>query len=227
MSATNLLIARHGTIFRPQDKVVYIGGKTDLPLVEEGRVQARQLGEYLKERGLFPDHIFTSQLKRCVQTAQQMRKAVKVKTPITKKAVFNEIDYGPDENKSIDDIRQRLDNNALQAWDQEGIPSFGWEVDSIDLRAEWHDFGQRLLREFPDKTVLVITDDGVARFASVLTGDTYGLQARDGISLNPGCFGHLVYEGPNWRCVGWNKAALVGPVEKPNDPEPMEINTSP
>ncbi len=71
---TTLLLARHGNTFRAGEPVLRVGGRTDLPLVESKLGTA--LGEYLKQAGLIPDVIYAAPLKRTMQTAEQIIKAI-------------------------------------------------------------------------------------------------------------------------------------------------------
>ncbi|MCD8562767.1 MAG: histidine phosphatase family protein, partial [Alphaproteobacteria bacterium] len=78
---TTLIIARHGNTFGPGDTVTYVGGRTDLPLVEKGVEQAKALGRYLKDNRLIPDVVYSSLLKRTQETARiAVKKAARVES---------------------------------------------------------------------------------------------------------------------------------------------------
>ncbi|MFI4963584.1 MAG: histidine phosphatase family protein, partial [Legionellales bacterium] len=112
-SATRLLIARHGNTFGSGDTVRRVG-TTDLPLVESGLEQGRKLGAYLKQNNLTPDSIFTSTLKRAIQTAEQVQSVMHTNVPIEALSIFNEIDYGPDENQPENRVIERIGIDALK-----------------------------------------------------------------------------------------------------------------
>ena len=61
-----LIIARHGNTFRKGETPTRVGGRTDLPLVEEER--GRGIGKYLAKLGLTPTRILAAR-----QTRQQLR----------------------------------------------------------------------------------------------------------------------------------------------------------
>ena len=64
-----LLVTRHGeTVWNHENKVL---GRTDIPLNEKGLEQARVLAETLKQYNI--DCIFSSPLKRAMQTAEAVR----------------------------------------------------------------------------------------------------------------------------------------------------------
>lgn len=206
MKATTLLIARHGNIFEDDETVLRIGGKTDMPLSKSGMEQGLALGAHLKELNLVPQKIYTSQLGRTIQMAKQIQKAIGKKTPMEALEIFNEIDYGHDEGKPEEEVRARLGDDALKCWDEDCLAPPGWHVDGTGLRAAWYDFGERVVSEHSGQTILMITHTGVARFASILTGDSRGLNAREGARLSTGAFGHLVHTDPFWECLEWNVA---------------------
>lgn len=204
MKATTLLIARHGNNFDPGETSLRVGGKSDLPLSKSGLAQGRALGRYLKKNNLVPQKIFTSQLQRTIQMAHQIEKALGEKIPMEALEVFNEIDYGQDEGKSEEEVIARVGEDALRIWDEDCLPPQGWHVDPIGLRAAWYDLGDRIAREHAGETIMVITHNGVARFASILTGDAKGLRCMDGARLSTGAFGHLIHTDPFWECLEWN-----------------------
>src|SRR5579862_7485718 len=107
MNSTCLLIARHGNTFGPGDTVRRVG-ITDLPLSDSGLQQGRNLGVYLRQNQLIPDVIFTSTLKRTLQTAEQAQLTMQTHVPVHPLMIFNEIDYGPDENQPEEYVVARV-----------------------------------------------------------------------------------------------------------------------
>lgn len=65
---TRIIIARHGNTFAKDETPRRVGGRTDLDLVEEER--GRNVGRYLKAKGLIPALVFAASLKRTVNTAK-------------------------------------------------------------------------------------------------------------------------------------------------------------
>lgn len=201
---TRLIIVRHGNTFGPGDVVTRVG-LTDLPLVESGLEQGRQLGRYLKQSGLLPDVIFTSHLKRTQQTAEQAQKEMGTSLKPETLTIFNEIDYGPDENKPEDHVVARLGKPALEAWDANGVVPDGWNVDPQAIIANWKNFGSDILKKYTGKTVMVVTSNGIARFAPHLTGDFDTFRQQHAIKISTGAvclFDNT--DGTNWVCTGWN-----------------------
>ncbi|MCK5285433.1 MAG: histidine phosphatase family protein, partial [Alphaproteobacteria bacterium] len=96
---TTLIIVRHGNTFSPEDTPTRVGAHTDLPLVKKGEEQARAVGKYLSENRMIPDVVYTSNLQRTIQTAKIAIKESGITNPVYQLNIFNEIDYGEDENK--------------------------------------------------------------------------------------------------------------------------------
>ncbi len=206
-AVTRIIIARHGNTFGPDDTPTRVGCRTDLPLVEKGLAQGRALGKALAANNLIPDLVFTSELKRTIETAEQALSAMNLDASLHPRhaAQFNEIDYGLDENLPEEDVIARIGEDAIAAWDRDGIPPQGWRVNTDDLRQGWIDFAQSILRRFHGQTALVVTSNGVARFAPVLTGDEEGFKAANDIKIATGAYCVLEHQsGAYWTIKAWN-----------------------
>jgi 2,3-bisphosphoglycerate-dependent phosphoglycerate mutase len=202
MKKTRLVIARHGNTFSPGDIVTRVG-KTDLPLVASGLEQGRLMGRYLKREGLVPDALFTSSLKRTRQTAEQAQTEMGTALPLRPLTIFDEIDYGPDENRPEEEVIARLGAAALQAWDRDGVVPDGWKVDPASIIENWMGFAAQVAQDYAEKTVLVVTSNGIARFAPYLTGDFQAFISSHSIKISTGALCVFEYAGV-WNCTAWN-----------------------
>lgn len=202
---TRLLIARHGNTFGPGDTVKRVG-ITDLPLVDSGILQAQRLGAYLEREDLVPDVIFTSKLKRTLQTAEELQRRIRTNIPVESLSIFNEIDYGPDENQPEEQVLARIGGEALRAWETNATVPNGWNIDPQEIIKNWVDFSLRLTREFSGQTILVVTSNGIARFAPCLTGDFSGFAAQCDIKISTGalCIFEKETGSSVWTCTEWN-----------------------
>ena len=201
---TTLIIARHGNTFGAGDIPTRVGKHTDLPLVEKGLEQGAAIGRYLKDGSLIPDVVYASNLQRTQQTAKAAIEASGVTNPIFTLDIFDEIDYGPDENKPEADVIARIGEQAITDWDKDAKVPKGWKVDPDEIIRNWIGFGEQI-RAFDDnETVLVVTSNGIARFAPHLTGDFDGFAATHEIKLSTGAMGILRFEGGQWDVQGWN-----------------------
>lgn len=200
-----LLIARHGNTFASGDQVRRVG-ITDLPLVETGLQQGRSLGAYLKQYQLIPDVIFTSTLQRTLQTAEQAQHAMGTQLSIEQRSIFNELDYGPDENQAEEHVLTRIGKKALDAWETQAIVPKGWNVSPEEIINNWYTFAEHLRQNYRGKTCLVVTSNGIARFAPYLTGDFAAFSAQYPLKIATGALGIFTNAThvSTWHCHGWN-----------------------
>lgn len=201
---TRIIIARHGNTFTKDQTPTRVGGRTDLPLVEEER--GTLVGEYLVDVGLVPNKVFAAPLKRTMQTAALAVKALGFPMDIEEDNSFREIDYGPDENKTEDEVIARIGQEAIDKWNAEAIVPDGWKVDVKATIDTWVDFGKKVFRDYRDKNVLIVSSNGVIRFAPYLTGDFAAFAASHDIKVGTGCVCVFEKEDENapWVCKVWN-----------------------
>ncbi|MFK7839347.1 MAG: histidine phosphatase family protein [Bdellovibrionales bacterium] len=202
--STTLIIARHGNTFGPADVPTRVGLHTDLPLVESGIEQAKKIGRYLKDNKMIPDVVYTSTLQRTVQTASIAIKESGVSNPFFKLEMFNEIDYGPDENKAEADVIARIGEQAIKDWDAHAKVPDGWKVNPDQVKQNWIDFAEQISAFDDNETALIVTSNGIARFAPYITGDFDAFSKQHSIKLSTGAFGILKHENGNWHCESWN-----------------------
>lgn len=201
---TRLIIARHGNTFGPSDSPTRVGARTDLSLVESGRMQAEKLGQLLRERNWYPDTTYTSSLKRTQETAKIALSQFSFKQPTFSLDIFNEIDYGPDENKPENEVIDRIGEQALKDWDEKALVPDGWLVNPDEIIQNWVNFARHMADDHHDETILVVTSNGTARFAPHITGDYGAFSQSHKIKLKTGAFGvfDLNHEG-QWICTEW------------------------
>ncbi len=197
---THLIIARHGNTFGRDDTPTRVGARTDIPLVQSGIEQAVAIGQYFKINNIKPDIIFSSELKRTQQTAAHALPD----TPITPLACFNEIDYGPDENKTEAAVVKRIGQTAIDAWNQQAIVPPGWQVNPQVIIQDWLNFGSMIQEKHANQTVFVVTSNGIARFAPYLTGNFEAFCKNNTIKLKTGALCSLKLTNATWQVIHWN-----------------------
>jgi probable phosphoglycerate mutase len=200
---TTLIIARHGNTFEKDETPTRVGKHTDLPLTAKGLEQGAAIGRYLRDHKLIPDVVYASNLQRTQQTAEAAIKASGVSNPVFALDIFDEIDYGPDENKLEDAVIARLGAQAIIDWDEKALVPDGWIVDPAQIIQNWIDFGDQIRAHDDNETVLVVTSNGIARFAPHLTGDFDGFCATYDIKLATGALGVFEYIDCVWRVKDW------------------------
>lgn len=194
-----LIIARHGNTFNDGDTPTRVGARTDLPLVSKGEEQARALGKHLLTADLIPDVIYTSELQRTRRTAQLATAEMGVVVPSSALPFLNEIDYGPDENQTDDVVKQRIGEEALKNWDKNATMPDEWSPRPETIIGCWEFFLKKCVHELQNKKILVVTSNGIARFALNCTtnGNTFPLK------LSTGSYGLLHYRD-QWIVSDWN-----------------------
>lgn len=192
MSA-RLYIVRHGNTFEKGDIVTRVGGRTDLPLSPSGRVQAEALAAHLADISFATAR--SGPLKRTRETAAAIL-AGRAEPELTTELFLREIDYGPDENKPEDEVVARIGKTALEAWETHSVPPPGWRVDPAALVGNWQDLFDDLAYEFGAH--LVVTSNGIARFALAAAGNT-----RAG-KLRTGAYGVIVLQDGAARAEAWD-----------------------
>ncbi|MGM0422926.1 MAG: histidine phosphatase family protein [Pseudomonadota bacterium] len=202
---TRLIIARHGNTFGPEETPLRVGARTDLDLVASGIEQAFQLGTVLKKKNLQPTRIIAGPLKRTLNMAEIAARML-ADPPVTVEVDerLREVDYGPDEGQPEDKVIARIGTDAIQNWDQHAIVPDGWQTDPEKSKQDWQDLADTLRRENPGENILIVTSNGIARFAPYLTGDFEGFKEKFPLKLSTGAFGILEHHEGRWQVLGWN-----------------------
>ena len=200
---TTLIIVRHGNTFEKGETPRRVGGKTDLPLTETGRVQARAIGHWLKQNEFYPETVYSSQLQRTKETAELALKEAGYKEPVFPLAIFNEIDYGPDENLPEDAVINRVGEQALKDWDQKAIVPDGWNFDPEQCIEDWKNFAAHMVDD-EQSCIMVVTSNGIARFAPHITNDFEDFLDNHPLKISTGAICVFQHENGAWKVTDWN-----------------------
>lgn len=202
---TRLIIARHGNTFAAGEEPRRVGKRTDLNLVDKGVEQAVHIGRYLKAQDIIPDAVYTSHLKRTKQTARYALEEAGLSIETQPLDMFDEIDYGPDENQPECDVVARIGQDAMRCWSEEGIVPPGWNAEPERIITDIQDFAHRICDEFPDGTVMAVTSGGISRFIPHLTGDFAGFREIYSPKVSTGSISILEHiDDKGWEIVKWN-----------------------
>lgn len=202
---TTLFIARHGNTFLSGEVPLRVGARTDLPLVESGIVQARALGSYFKQEQINPAAVYSGHLKRAHETARLALESLGNATPIIALDMLNEIDYGPDEAKTEDEVIARIGKEAIDAWDKDAIVPKGWKVNPQAIIDQWKGFAKTITGKHRGETVLVVTSNGIARFVPHITGDFSQFSAQHSLKVSTGALCCFKHSRGRWHIEYWNK----------------------
>lgn len=210
---TRIIIARHGNTFTKDQTPLRVGARTDLPLVETER--GTNIGKYLKMRSLIPVAVFAAPLKRTTETARLAIAALDKDIPLISDARFTEIDYGPDEGKTEEEVIARVGEDALEAWNANAIVPQGWNVSVDEIIKAWNTFANDVERDYKGKTVMVVSSNGIIRFAPHLTGNFQKFSEEFNIKVGTGSVCVLEKEDGDkyWMVKEWG----VKPKDKLSD----------
>ncbi len=199
---TRLILARHGNTFTAQETPVWVGARTDLPLVEKGLAQAQAVADMLRDANITPETIITGPLLRTKRTAEIIAATLKIPTDtirIDKR--LTEIDYGVWEAKSTAEITAMGDGDKLKAWDKNSVfPSDRqWSPSETQITADV----ASLLRDAEQKTSVIITSNGILRFFA------HAAQNADAFPARKVATGHVCvmeYKDDAWHIVEWGRS---------------------
>lgn len=211
-----LIIVRHGNTFLPDQIPTRVGGRTDLPLVEQNKAKA--VAHWLSAHNIIPDQIYAAPLLRTMQTAQIIRDELGLNCEILPQTDFVEIDYGPDENKTEAEVINRLGSlgddakmlspeqitergkQIIKDWDNHAIVPSGWKVDVKEIISAWRDFADSI----PENTkVLVCTSNGIIRFSPEILEDKSFLRINS-LKVSTGSISIFSCKEGGWTCDCWN-----------------------
>ena len=200
---TRLVIVRHGNTFAKGQTPLRVGARTDLPLVETER--GTNVGKYLRMKSIIPDVVYTAPLKRTKETARLAIAALDKDIKLIEDVRFREIDYGPDEGKTEEEVVARIGQKAIEEWDRAGIVPDGWTVCVEDIINEWKNFAEEIESNLKNKTVMVVSSNGIIRLAPHLTGDFKQFAEDFNIKVSTGgvCILEKEEGDENWTVSEW------------------------
>ncbi|WP_312095677.1 histidine phosphatase family protein [Niallia sp.] len=181
---TNICLIRHGeTDWNATGK---IQGKTDIPLNENGKKQARQCRDYLE--GTDWDVIVTSPLKRAKQTALVINESLQLQ--VIEMAEFMERSFGDAEGKTREE-------RALLYPDQQ-YPN---QESREELVKRIMNGLEKILSLFPNKKVLLVAHGAVIH--TLLTVVSEEQLTIEKYLLNA-CISNIHYKEKKWAVQDYN-----------------------
>ncbi len=197
------VIVRHGNTFAADETPRRIGARTDLPLTEAGREQARALGVHFAKNGWRFARALVSPLRRTRETAELILEGQAAAPALEVRDWLGEIDHGPDEDRPEAAVLARIGEEALAAWDERAEAPPGWIVDADVRRAAWRElFASPPLAE----PTLIVTSNGAARFA--LLADpalAAGIPKLTSMKLPTGTYGTILQEDGALQISAWGQ----------------------
>ena len=211
----DLYLIRHGNTFTSTDKVVQVGLKTNMPLTEQGLLQAKQLGQYFAVNNLIPSSIYTGTLLRQKQTAQTISQALYLYSncPIHQEHALEEIDYGLWEGLTTEEITEHW-ANQLKDWEESlHWPENIFQGKFVDKKLALQNWIQHISKTHPPGSlILAVSSNGVIRCILSLIGNLWDKivhekRLRD-YKVKTGHFCHLALQDGNLTIQTWNQSPL-------------------
>ena len=190
MPTTRIFLVRHGaTVLSAEDR---FAGSTDVELSEEGRMQARRLGERLAGEGL--DAAYSSPMRRTRETAGLI--AASNRLEVQARVGLREIDHGRWEQMT----RAEVEKSYAEEYST-------WEADPFTFAPLGGESGIAVLARalpvlrdivvgHPGKKVLVVSHKATIR---LLISSFLGIDARgyrDRLDQSPCCLNILDFKDP-------------------------------
>lgn len=204
----HLILCRHGNTFRAGERIVWVGARSDLPLVETGERQARDIGSALNLNTVVLSRIYAGPLLRTKQTAELIASELQPRTtPITIAEELREIDYGAWEGKTNEEISADGAEQALVKWELDAVWPQGFEW------APGEDVILRNLRALVDRAKTDNGDDSIV--ALISSNGLFRLLAKGlaiapaGLKMATGAMSLLEAPNGQLKVICWN--------QKPNE----------
>ncbi|MCB5238438.1 MAG: histidine phosphatase family protein [Niallia nealsonii] len=181
---TKICLIRHGeTDWNAMGK---IQGKTDIPLNENGKRQAQQCRDYLKDSNW--DIIVTSPLKRAKQTAFIINEALQLQ--VVEMAEFMERSFGDAEGKTREE-------RAILYPDQQ-YPN---QESREELVNRIMNGLEKILVQFPDQKVLLVAHGAVIHtLLTVVSEDQLSIEKY----LSNACISNIHFKEKKWVVEDYN-----------------------
>ncbi|MDE3775498.1 histidine phosphatase family protein [Sinorhizobium meliloti] len=204
-----IIFSRHGNTFSPGEKVVWIGGQIDPPLVREGRRQARHLGRALQAARRIPLATFCSPLQRTRSYAEIALAIVRERRPPISDWRLDEIDYGRWNGLSNDEVIQRFGLHEFNDWYHKSTwpKSKNWKTDPLSYREAIGSFLEELECCYGSaETILVVTAHGPLKcIGRSLAAQLADLPAAQLARVDPGNICELEVRRGLLRPILWNE----------------------
>jgi probable phosphoglycerate mutase len=203
-----LLLARHGNTFGPNDPVVWAGATNDLPLVEKGLEQAEKLASVLKGQGLKPA-VYSGPLQRTFKYASIVSERLGLPKPKIDLRL-HELDYGGWTGLTAEQTEAKFGTAAVEAWEErsEWPPKSqgGWKGSEAQTLDEIKTLVADLEKKHgPDALVLAVTSNGRLRYFLKLIEGEFERRVRDrSFKVKTGAVCKLRESDGKWSVAYWN-----------------------
>lgn len=205
-----LILVRHGNTFESGQTPTQVGLRTDLPLTNQGREQAKAFAIYLEKEGIVPKAIYAGSLSRQIETAQIIGKNLNgMKNIHLYQQALDEIDYGAWEGLTSDEITERWPEQYTE-WTEksqwaDGI--FGGALQELKMNIQNWLTTLRLGYSSGD-VVVGVTSNGIIRFFQSFNNENWQKLVNDkrmeDLKVKTGHFCELLLYKDSLDVTRWN-----------------------
>jgi len=206
----NLILARHGNTFEPNETPYWVGLKNDIPLTSKGKEQAERLAEHLISNKLVPDAVYCGALKRTREYAQIICKVTGLKTGPTIDERLNELDYG---NWSGLDTKKTIElfgEDLVKAWEDHASwppkDKGNWGGSQKETIAKVESFMEHIRTAHKDaKNIVAVTSNGVLKHFWLVLDREQRKVSQNG-KVKTGAFCQILIGKGSASIQNWNTA---------------------
>ena len=203
---TKILLIRHGYV--EGIKPARFRGRTDLPLTGCGLAEAQAVAQRITSAWR-PRKVYTSPLRRCVETASAIAMACGVETEVVDQLV--DIDYGAYQSMTYEDI-QKVNPRLFAAWlTTPHLVRFPDGESLQDVVARSADALRFVLNRHTDGTLVLIGHDTVNR-ALLLQLLDQPLSAYWRLAQDPCCINEIDVRDGRIEILRMNETHHLGSV---------------
>jgi phosphoserine phosphatase len=208
MAVTKILLIRHGHVegIKPER----FRGRTDLPLTERGAAEAAAVAKRIASTWR-PTEVYTSPMKRCIDTGGAIAQACHVETEILND--LNDIDYGKWQWRSYEEV-QHTEPQLFAVWF--ASPQFMRFPDGEsfqELVARCADALRFVVGNHSDETVVLVAHDSVNR-ALLLQLLDQPLSAYWRLAQEPCCINEIEIAERQVRVVRMNETGHLSGIAR-------------
>jgi len=180
---THMHLLRHGEVRQLTERVVR--GQLDVDLSDEGTRQHERLAAWMADAEPAPDHLFSSDLRRCRLLAEAVAARTGAEIELDKR--LREQSMGSWEGKTWETLTETDGDAVVRYWDDyhRARPTGGESMEDLAVRVAgwWKETAPRV----QGKRVVVVTHIGVIR---VVVCQFLGIPVADALRFAPATASH-------------------------------------
>lgn len=213
-----IFLCRHGNTFGPDqqggERVFMCGSLNNIPLVESGRIQARNMAKYFVSNNIKPTAIYANHLIRTWEYAVIIKEyffnQLNIAIPLYKDERLVELDYGNWSGLTKNEVINKFGQQAWDDWQNKRIipnqSPHNWQMTREEITNNIHNFfADLIVRHHQDETILAIGSQGSITFVNELfDGGMEQAIKEDHYKIKTGRFTEINYDN-KWNLIKWNE----------------------